>query len=89
MLIFLSLNYSVKTMNAKLKKLVDSLSKLKRFSLVAILVLEFKKIEKGDGTLYSTFYLNSKAESIINESGIDDASESIYIAIISNMQKSL
>ena len=30
-LIFLSLNYSVKTMNAKLKKLIDSLSKLKRF----------------------------------------------------------
>ena len=39
---------------------------------MAILVLEFKKIVKGDGTLYSTFYLNSKAESIINESGIDD-----------------
>lgn len=56
---------------------------------MAILVLQFKKIEKGDGTLYSTFYLNSKAESIINESGIDDASESIYISIISNMQKSL
>ena len=39
---------------------------------MAILVSEFKKIVKGDGTLYSTFYLNSKPESIINESGIDD-----------------
>ena len=56
---------------------------------MAILVLEFKKIEKSDGILYSTFYLNSKAESIINESGIDDVFESVYIAIISNMPKSL
>ena len=71
------------------KKLIDSLPELGGLKLVAILVLEFKKTEKGDGTLYSTFYLNSKAESIINESGSDDIFESIYTVIISNIQKPL
>ena len=33
--------------------------------------------------------LNSKAEIIINESGIDDVFKSIYTAVISNIQKSL
>ena len=37
----------------------------------------------------STFYSNSKAEIIINESGINDVFESICSTIISNMQKSL
>ena len=38
---------------------------------------------------YDTFYLKSKAETIINESDINDVFESIYTAIISNIQKSI
>ena len=34
------------------------------------------------------FYLNLKAETIINKSDIDDVFESVYIMIISNIQKS-
>ena len=40
-------------------------------------------------TLYSTFYLNSKAEKIINESDIDDVFGSTYSTVIPNIQKSL
>ena len=36
------------------------------------LVLEFKKVENEDETKYSMFYSNSKAETIINESDIQD-----------------
>ena len=53
------------------------------------MVLEFKQIESDDETKYSTFYLPSKAETVINESDIDDVFESVYMAIISNIQKSL
>ena len=56
---------------------MDSLSELKDFILVKTLVLEFKKIQNNDKTLYITFYSNSKAETIINESDIDDVFESI------------
>ena len=38
------------------------------------LVIEFKKTDSADATKYITFYSNSKAETIINESDIDDAS---------------
>ena len=54
---------------------------------MAILVLQFKKIQSDDKILYSTFYSNSKAETVINENDIDDVFESIYSTIISNMQK--
>ena len=37
----------------------------------------------------TTFYSHSKAEKFINESDIDDVFESIYIIIISNIQKCL
>ena len=70
-------------------KLIDLLTKLKCFKFVAALVLEFKKIRSDDKAIYNTFYSNSKAESIINESEIDDVFESIYITIISNIQKCL
>ena len=53
------------------------------------LVLVFKKIESEDKTKYDTFYLNSKMEIIISESDIDDAFESIYTTIISNIQITL
>ena len=41
------------------------------------MVLEFKKIESDDATNYSTFYSNSKTETIIKESDIDDIFDSI------------
>ena len=56
---------------------------------MATLVLVFKKIEIEDKTKYETFYSNLKAEIIINESDIDDAFESVYTTIVSNMQEFL
>ena len=56
---------------------------------MATLVLKFKKIQSNDKTIYSTFYSNSKAETIINESDINEVFKSIYITIISDIQKSL
>ena len=72
-------------------KLIYLLTELTGFKFVKTLVLEFKKIQSDDKTLYSAFYLNSKTEAIITESGIDDVFESIYSTIISNIniQKSL
>ena len=40
-------------------------------------------------TLYIIFNSNSKAETIVNESDVDNVFESIYSTIISNIQKSL
>ena len=51
------------------------------------LVLVFKKIESENKTKYETFYSNSKAEIMINESDIDNLFKSIYTTIISNIQK--
>ena len=52
-------------------KLIYLLSGLRGFKFVTILVLEFRKIESDDETKYSTFYWNSKAETIIYESDAD------------------
>ena len=41
-----------------------------------------------DETKYSTFYSNSKAETIINQIDIDDVFESHYVTILSNIQQS-
>ena len=65
------------------------LTELKSFKFVLALVLQFKTIENDNETKRSTFYLNSKAETIIYQSDIDDVFESVYNAIISNIQKSL
>ena len=65
------------------------MSELKCFKFVRPLVLEFIKIESGDKTRYDSFYWNSKAETIINESETDNVFESIYTTIISNIQKSV
>ena len=43
-------------------KLIDLLTQLKGFKIVATLVLVFKKIESDDKTKYDTFYSHSKAE---------------------------
>ena len=50
----------------------DSQPGLRWFKFMTTLVLEFKKIKKDNKTKYSTSYLNSKAEAILNESDIDD-----------------
>ena len=65
------------------------MAQLKGFKFVATLVLVFKKIESEDKTKYDTFYSNSKAEIIINESHIGHVFQSIYTTIISNITTSL
>ena len=47
------------------------------------LIKKFEKIENDDTTKYNTFYSNSKAEKIINESDIEDVFKSIYTTTIS------
>ena len=66
-------------------KLIDLLSELKGFKFVTISVLKFKKIQSDVKILYSTFYLSSKVETIINESDIDDVFECICSIIISDI----
>ena len=56
---------------------------------MTMLVLKFKKIEKDDKIKYGTFYSQSKAETIINGNGIDDAFKSICTTIMSIIQTSL
>ena len=53
------------------------------------LVSVLKKIENQDILKYNTFYLHSEVETIINKSEINNVFESVYTAIILNMQKSL
>ena len=60
----------------------------KLFKFVTTLVVMLKKIESEDKTKYTTFYSNTKAETIINENDIDDLFQSVYTTIISNTQKS-
>ena len=62
-------------------ELLDLLTELK----VITLVLAFKKIQSRDKTTYRTFYSNAKAETIINESEIDDVFKSVYSTVKSNI----
>ena len=57
--------------------------------LLTELVWRFKKVESDNITKLSTFYLNSKAEIIINKSDIEGVLESFYGTIISSIQKLL
>ena len=65
------------------------MTELSGFKFVTALVLVFKKIKTDDKTRYSTFYLHSTAETIINEINIDDVFESIYTTVISDIPKYL
>ena len=58
------------------------MAELRGFKFMKTFVLVFKKIKSDDKTKYDTFYSNSKAEIIINESDIDDVFESVYTTII-------
>ena len=60
--------------------------KLRGFQFVTTLVTEFEKRESDDATKY--FYSNPKAETIINESDIDNVFR-YDVTIMSNIQKSL
>ena len=70
-------------------KLIELLPELKDFKFVALLYLVIKKMEAEDKTKYDNFYSSSKAEIIINKSDIDHVVQSIYITIITNIQKSV
>ena len=77
------------TKYAIINKLIDLLTGIKCFKFMTTLVLEFQRIESDDKKICKNLYSNSKAETIINESHIDDVFDSICITIISNIQKSL
>ena len=85
-----SINFELQpkdTESAIRNELIDLLTKLGGFKLVMTLVIEFKKTESDDGPKHTTFYFNSKTETIINESDIDDVIKSMYTKIISHIQK--
>ena len=42
----------------------------------------FRKIEREGKTKYGSFYSHSKAEKIINESGMDNGFKSVYTTVI-------
>ena len=60
------------TKSAIKKKLKKLLTGLTGFTFLKILVLVIKKMESESKTKYNTFYSHSKAETIINDSDIDD-----------------
>ena len=62
------------------------MTKLRGFKFVTTWVLDSKKIENYDKRIYDTFYLYSKAETILYETAVyDDVFKSIYTTIISNI----
>ena len=65
------------------------MTQLKGFKYVATLFLVFKKTESKDKIKYDKFYSSSKTEIIINKSCIDDAFQSMYTKIVTNIQKTL
>ena len=78
---FLNLEIQLKDIESEIRnKLLDLLSGLRYFKFVTAIVLE-----SGDKTKYGTLYSNSKSETIIIESNIDDVFESIYTTIMSNI----
>ena len=60
------------TESAIKSKLIYLLTESRGFKFEKTLVLLFKKIESEDKAKYNTFCSHSKAETIINESDIDD-----------------
>ena len=77
-------------LNLELKiNLKKILTELRGFKFVTTFILVFTKIDSDNKIKHGTFYLHSKAETIINESGIDNVFESIYTTIIAKIQKSL
>ena len=77
------------TESAIKSKLIKLLTQLKGFKFLTTVFLVVKKIESKTKTKYDNFYSSSKAEIIINESGINDVFKSIYTTIITNIHKFL
>ena len=78
------------TKSAIKKKLKKLLTGLTGFTFLTILVLVIKKMESESKTKYNTFYSHSKAETIINDSDIDDnVIKSVYDTVISTIQNFL
>ena len=77
------------TQSAIRKKLEDLLTEFKGLKFVMTSVLEIRKIESDDETKYSSLYLSSKAETVINDSDVDDVFASFYSTIMSNIQEFL
>ena len=87
---YFNLEVQLKDTESAIKsKLIVLLSELGGLRFVASLVLVFKKTESEDKTKYGTFYSNSEAEIIINESETDDVFQTVYTTVILNTQKSL
>ena len=64
--IFLRLSYNLKILHLQLKfKLIDLLPELKGSEFVATLVLEFKKMQSNNTTLYNTFHSKSKKKQLL------------------------
>ena len=81
-LILLIPNYNLKVLILQLKKLKKVLTELRELKFVTSLVLVFTKIESDDDTNYNTFYSDSNADIIIDESDI--VFDSIYNKVILN-----
>ena len=62
-------------------KLLNLLTELKGFNFVTTLVIGFERMGNYNETKYDTFYLNSQAKTILKESDIDNAFESVHGAI--------
>ena len=88
-LIMLKFQILKDTKSAIKSKLIELMTQLKVFKFVTALILVFKKVESEDKKQYDNFNLSSKAEILINKSDIDEVFQSIYITIISSIQKSL
>ena len=67
-------------------RLIESLTQLRGFKVVATLVLVIKKIETSDETKYDNLY---SAQNLIKESDVENVLKSVYTAIIASIQKSL
>ena len=63
-------------------KLIALLTEFKGFKFVTTSVLKFKKKYRDNETKYGTFY---STETVINDKDFDDASESMFNTIISNI----
>ena len=84
-----SFDHDLQLQSAIKTKLIELLTQLKGFKFVKTLVLVCKKIESLEKTKYDNFHSSLNTEILINESDIDDSLKSIYIIIITNIQKSL
>ena len=65
-------------------KIKELMTELRDFKFQITLIIEFTKIQSDGVTKFNTVFPNSKAETIINESDIDDAFKSFYTTITSS-----